>query len=241
MAGLDWTLVLLVVVAATAGGLVQSVVGIGLGLLTTPVVALAEPSLVPVLPLWLGLGTAGTMMLQEHAHVDWRALLWTTPARVPGVVLGAWLVGVATDAGIALGVGLMVLLAVALTARGVVVPFNATSLSAAGFVSGVTGTATAIGGPPIAIVFAGREPAVVRSTLAVFFFLGVLLGLGGLWVAGEVTAEASVLALVCMPGVLLGILLGTFLRPRVPRDQFRAGVLVVCALSAVALLVRSVA
>ena len=241
MAGLDWSLVLLVVVAATAGGLVQSVVGIGLGLLTTPVVAIMEPSLVPVLPLWLGLVTAGTMMFAEHAHVDWRALLWTTPARVPGVVLGAWLVGVATDAGIALGVGLMVLVAVAITARGLVLPFTPATLSTAGFVSGVTGTATAIGGPPIAIVFAGREPAVVRSTLAVFFFLGVLLGLGGLWAAGEVTREASVLALVCVPGVLVGIVAGTYLRPRVPREQFRAGVLLVCALSAVVLLVRAVA
>lgn len=240
MAGLDWPLVLLVVAAATAGGLVQSVVGIGLGLLTTPVVALVEPSLVPVLPLWLGLGTAGTMMFQEHAHVDWRSLLWTMPARVPGIVVGAWLVGVASDAGIALGVAVVVLLAVAVTARGVVVPFTRTSLSAAGFVSGVTGTATSIGGPPIAIVFAGREPAVVRSTLAVFFFVGVLLGLVGLWVVGEVTADATALAALAMPGVLVGIVAGTLVRPHVPRQHFRSAVLAICALSAVVLLARSV-
>ncbi len=239
MAGLDWPLVLLVVVAATAGGLVQSVVGIGLGLLTTPVVALVEPSLVPVMPLWLGLGTAGTMMFQEHAHVDWRALWWTMPARVPGVVLGAWLVGAATDSDIALGVGLMVLVAVAITARGFVVPFNPATLSAAGFASGVTGTATSIGGPPIAIVFAGREAATVRSTLAVFFFVGVLLGLGGLWAVGEVTADANALAALCMPGVLIGIAVGTRLRPRLQGRHFRAGVLLVCALSAAALLARS--
>lgn len=239
MAGLDWPLVLLVVAVAAAGGLVQSVVGIGLGLLTTPVVAIVDPSLVPVMPLWLGLGTAGTMMFQEHAHVDWRAFWWTMPARVPGVLVGAWLVGVASDASLALGVGLMVLLAVAIAARGVVLPLTPATLSAGGFVSGVTGTATSIGGPPIAIVFAGREPAVVRSTLAVFFFVGVLLGLGGLWAVGEVTAGATALAAVCMPGVWLGIAAGTVFRPRLPREQFRAGVLLVCALSAVVLLVRS--
>jgi uncharacterized membrane protein YfcA len=44
---------------------------------------------------------------------------------------------------------------------------------------------------------------------------------------------------VCAPGVVLGMLVGRAVRDRIPRDAFRAAVLVVCTTSAVTLLVRS--
>lgn len=239
MGGLAWELVVLVGAVAAIGGFVQSVVGLGIGLISAPLVALVEPSLVPVLPLWLALVISGAMLVGEHAHVEWRSLAWALPGRVPGTVLGAWLVVHAGDRTIGIAVGAMVLVAVAVTGWRVRVPVNAPTLLAAGFVAGAAGTTTSIGGPPIALLLQRRPPEVVRSTLAVFFFLGILLSLAGLLVEGELSRDAGALALVMAPGVLGGLVVGRRVRDRLPRERFRAGVLTVCAVSAGVLLVRS--
>jgi uncharacterized membrane protein YfcA len=49
-----------------------------------------------------------------------------------------------------------------------------------------------------------------------------------------------VLALVMAPGVVVGYVVGRSTRGLVDREAFRRGVLVVCTVSAVILLVRSV-
>jgi uncharacterized membrane protein YfcA len=237
---LSWQVVVLIGLVAMIGAYVQAVVGLGLGLLTAPVVALVAPSLVPVLPLWLALLISGLNLADEHEHVDWRSTLWSLPARVPGTVLGAWLVASFTEQQIGVALGVMVLLAVVLTIRTVDVPLNPASLAVAGFVAGATGTATSVGGPPIALLYQRGVPEVVRATLSVFFFVGVIISLTGLALSGSLDREPSLLALVLAPGVLVGYVVGRRTRALVEGDAFRWAVLVVCTVSAVALLVHSV-
>jgi len=237
--GVPWDVVALIGAVTLVGAFVQSVVGLGLGLLAAPVIAMVEPGLVPALPLWLALMISGAMVRGERHHVDWRAIAWALPARIPGTAIGAWLVLTFSDRAIGIAIGLMVLVAVVITVRTVDVPVTPVSLVTAGLVAGTTGTATSIGGPPIALLFQRRPPEVVRSTLSVFFFLGVCLSLAGLAVTGALSAASWHLGLLLAPLVVCGFLVGTRVRDRLPRDAFRTGVLVVCAASALALLVQS--
>ena len=188
-------------------------------------VGLVAPSLVPALPLWLALLISGLMLAGERAHIDWRALAWALPARVPGTVVGAWLVLQFTETQIGVALALMTLVAVAVAVRAAHIPVTPRTLVAAGFGAGVTGTATSIGGPAIALLFQREPPAVMRSTLSVFFFVGVLLSLTGLGVSGSIDAESWQVALVLAPGVVVGMLVGRAVRDRIHRDAFRAGVL----------------
>jgi uncharacterized protein len=240
VSGLSWDVVLLLEVVCVVGALVQSVVGLGLGLLAAPAVALVAPSLAPALPVWLALMISGVMVLGERSHVDWRALAWALPARVPGTVIGAWLVAHVSDATISVAIGLVVLFAVGLTLHTAHVPLNRGTLVAAGVVAGISGTATSIGGPPIAVLYQREPPEVVRSTLAVFFFVGVLISLTGLGLSGGLPAASGRVALVLFPAVLGGMLLGALVRDRIPREQFRLVVLGLCAVSALALLARAI-
>jgi uncharacterized membrane protein YfcA len=223
------------------GAYVQAVVGLGLGLLSAPIVALVEPSLVPDLTLWLALLVAGLNLLDEHEHVDWRSTAWSLPLRVPGTVLGAWLVATFTEEQIGVALAVMVLIAVVLSVRTVDVPLNPATLMTAGFVAGTTGTATSVGGPPIALLYQHGDPKVVRATLSVFFFIGVILSLGGLAIAGSLERGPALLALVMAPGVLVGYVVGRRTRGLIDQGHFRWGVLVVCTVSALILLARSVA
>jgi uncharacterized protein len=237
---LSWQVVLLIGLVAVLGAYVQAVVGLGLGLLTAPVVALVAPSLVPVLPLWLALLISGLNLVDEHEHIDWRSTVWSLPARVPGTFVGAWLVVSFTEKQIGLVLAVMVLLAVALSVRTIDVPLNPVSLATAGFVAGATGTATSIGGPPIALLYQRGVPEVVRATLSVFFFVGVIISLSGLAISGSLDREPSLLALTMAPGVVVGYVAGRRTRGSVDGDAFRRGVLVACTVSALILLVRSV-
>ncbi len=241
MADLSWQVLLVLGLVAVLGAFVQAVVGLGMGLVAAPMVGLLAPPLVPALPLWLALLISGLMLAGERAHIDWRALAWALPGRVPGTVVGAWLVTRFTEGQIGVALAVMTLVAVAIAVRAAHVPVTPTTLSGAGFAAGVTGTATSIGGPAIALLFQREAPPVMRATLSVFFFVGVLLSLGGLGLSGSLGRESWEVSLVLAPGVVVGMLVGRAVRDRIHRDAFRAGVLVVCTASALALLVRSVA
>jgi uncharacterized membrane protein YfcA len=241
LADLSWQVLVVLGLAAVLGAFVQAVVGLGMGLVAAPVVGILAPSLVPALPLWLALLISGLMLAGERAHIDWRALAWALPGRVPGTVVGAWLVVRFSEEEIGVALALMTLVAVAVAVRAARIPVTPTTLVSAGFGAGVTGTATSIGGPSIALLFQREPPAVMRSTLSVFFFVGVLLSLTGLGLSGSISRASGQVALVLAPGVVVGMLVGRAVRDRIHRDAFRAGVLLVCTASALTLLVRSLA
>lgn len=218
---------------------VQGLVGLGLALVAAPVVTLLEPRLMPELMLWLGLMMPFVTLAREHHDIDWRGLGWSLPTRVLGTVVGVLLVAAVSPAGLGIAVGTMVLLSVVLTVRHLEIPVNVVALASAGFVSGVTGTATAIGGPPMAIVYQHRPPHQIRSTLGVFFIVGAGMSLAGLGLAGELDRSSFFLALLMVPSLVAGFVVSRVVGRRIPVHRIRLGVLLVSAASAVVVLARS--
>jgi uncharacterized membrane protein YfcA len=229
------------VLAATlvVGAAVQGLVGLGLALVAAPVTVLLEPRLMPDLLLWLAMLLPVVTLVREHHDIDWPALGWSVSARIPGTAVGVYLVSIFTDRTMGIAIGVMVLVSVLLTARAVVVPVNRATLSSAGFVSGITGTATAIGGPPIALLLQHRSPRQLRSTLGVYFLVGAALSLLGLGLAGDLEPATALLAALLTPCLVVGFALARLLDRLLPRRHVRTGVLVVCAGSSLVLLVRS--
>jgi uncharacterized membrane protein YfcA len=134
----------------------------------------------------------------------------------------------------------MVLLVVVLTVRTIVLPINRTSLLVTGFVSGVTGTATSIGGPPMALLYQRRDPRQLRCTLAVYFLIGAALSLAGLAIGDALHGREFEVAAILSPTLALGFVASRLLHRRVDPAHLRAGVLAVCALGSIVLLVRSI-
>ena len=235
-----WT-VLLIGGIVLVGAFVQSTIGLGLGLFGAPLIALVEPTLVPTLLLLLAIPVSTALLWVERGQMDWWAIRWALPATVPGTVVGVWLATTISARTLGVAVGVMVLVAVALTLRTVAVRRTRGTLVTAGLASGMTGTAVAIGGPPLAIVMSQRPSREVRATLSLLFLVGALLSLAAFALAGALPAGSLVLAAVYLPVLAVAFVLGTQAHLRIPREGFRLAVLGVCAGSAVALLVRSVA
>ncbi len=193
----------------------------------------------PDLLLWLAFVMPLVTLVREHDLVDWSGLGWSLTARVPGTVVGVLLVGWFSTRELGIAVAVMVLAGVLLTVRAIDLPVTRGTLLGAGFVSGISGTATSIGGPPLAVLYQHRAPAQIRSTLAIYFLVGAGLSLLGLGLAGSLETKTLVLSLLLMPCLVVGFALSRLLRRVVPSRHIRSGVLLVCGLSAVVLLARS--
>jgi hypothetical protein len=236
----DPTTYAVIAAAVVVGSTVQSAVGLGVGLVAAPVTALLEPTLMPGALLMVAVLMPCLTLIHDHHDIHWSGLSWSLPARVPGTLVGVWVVTELSDRELGIMIGLVVLIAVGVTWRAVVVPVNRATLSAAGFTSGITGTATSIGGPPIAIVYQHRPPREIRTTMAVYFLVGAALSLVALTVSGDLTGDQVVAALALLPFLAVGALVGTWARRSLPAHVVRPAVLVVSSASAVVLLVRSI-
>jgi uncharacterized membrane protein YfcA len=235
----DPTTYAVIAAAVLVGSVVQSAVGLGVGLVAAPVTALLEPALMPGALLMVAVLMPCLTLVNDHHDIDWSGLLWSLPARVPGTVVGVWVVTTLTARELGIAIGVVVLLAAAVTWRAVTVPVNRATLSVAGFASGITGTATSIGGPPIAIVYQHRPAGEIRTTMAVYFLVGASLSLVALFVTGDLTREQVVAAAELVPFLAVGALLGALARRSIPAHVVRPAVLLVSSASALVLLVRS--
>ena len=81
----------MVAVALLAGATVQSLVGLGLGLVAAPVITMVEPRLMPELMLWLACTYPLVTLAGEREDIHWIGLGWSLPTRVVGTAVGALL------------------------------------------------------------------------------------------------------------------------------------------------------
>ena len=227
--------------ALFAGATVQSLVGLGLGLVAAPVITIVQPELMPEVMLWLACTYPLVTLAAEREDIHWAGLGWSLPTRVAGTAVGVAAVATFSTRVLGLLVAVMVLGAVLVTWLAVRPPITRGSLMTAGLVSGFSGTATSIGGPPMAILYQNRPPRQIRTTLAVYFMVGAALSLAGLALAGQLDLRRALLAACLAPVLPFGAALGHALRRRLPEHRVRGAVLLVCAASAVVLLAKSLA
>jgi uncharacterized protein len=220
------------------GALIQGTVGFGMALVAAPLLALIDPAYVPVPMLVLALAHALLTLVREPHGADWRGVRWALVGRVPGSVLGAVAVAVLPYRGFATLIALLVLACCALSlAR---LPYGPTppALVAAGVFSGVSGTAAAIGGPPVALLYQRQPGPAVRSTLGAYFGLGTILSLAILAIAEQVDG-GLLRGVALIPCMVAGFLASGPARRYLDRGWTRPAVLGLSAASAVALLVQA--
>jgi uncharacterized membrane protein YfcA len=237
----DFPLAILLVAGAAVllGAAVQGSVGLGLGLLAAPVFALLDPSLVPGTILLTTSVLPVLTSLRELEDVDWRGLGCALLGRVPGTAVGVYIVATQPPAVTALVVAVVVLGAVALSVTTWDARPTPRALLTAGVISGVSGTATSVGGPPVALLYQRASGATLRSTMGLYFLVGNITSVSALALAGQVTTRDVGRALVLLPFVFAGFALSGPLRRHVDGSRLRVAVLTLSAASAVVLLVRT--
>jgi uncharacterized protein len=232
------TVLLALSLAVVVGGFVQGTTGVGFALITAPVMSLLAPQLLPACLLLLMLPLNLFVLWRERGQVDKPGAGWITAGRVVGTGAGLWVLAALSAAQLSVFVGIAT--AGAALASLLMPAFSPTrpAYVAAGLVTGITETATGIGGPPLALVYQHAAPPRSRSTIAFCFLLGELVSLVMLAVTGSLHAEHFGAALRLLPALLLGGLLSQAAHHRVQTRFLRNFVIVFALGSGLLLLVR---
>jgi uncharacterized protein len=221
------------------GGVIQGVVGFGIALVGVPVVALIQPELVPGPMLMVASVHTVLSVIREHEHVDWRGVGWAMLGRVPGTVIGVIVIDSLPQRDFFLVVGLAVLAFTVLSMIAWRPRPTPGALTTAGLFSGAFGTAMSVGGPPVALLYQHETGPRVRSTLSAFFMLGTVLSAGSLAATGHLGTHELLLAALLAPFLVLGFVLSGPVRKIVEGGRIRYALLAFAAISAMALIGRS--
>jgi uncharacterized membrane protein YfcA len=216
----------------------QASIGFGMGMLAAPIVAIVDPGLVPGTLIMLAVVVSVLVLVRDRTALDLSGAGWALAGRLPGSVVGALLLVLLPERGLAILLALVVLGGVALTSFGWVPLPHRRNLVVAGAASGVLGTS--IGGPPMALVWQGNSGAELRSTMSCFFLVGSIISIAVLTVAGAVNSHTATLFAFLAPATVLGFLLSRVINRVLDRRRLRITAIAVSAVGAIVLVVQQV-
>lgn len=224
--------VLLASVVIGVGACLQGTIGFGLGIFAAPLLAIFEPSLVPGPLILVGSMLTLIVLIKERVSLDLRGTGWAIAGRLPGSLLGSVIVLLLPRTFLALFLAGVVLLGAATTACGWIPRASPRNLLIAGATSGVMGTATSVGSPPMALVWQSSEVPVMRASMSGFLLVGSLASIVSLALLGVLDGRSVRDAVLLVPAVVAGYLASLFLVGRVHRRGLRRAVIVLSTLSA---------
>ena len=230
-----FALIALIVIFAA---FVQGTTGVGFALIVAPVLAVLAPQLVPVCLLFLMLPLNFYVTWRERAALDRSGAGWITLGRIAGTFGGLAILAALSARNLDIAIGASTVLAALLSYFAPSFTPGLRSLLAAGFVTGVTETATGIGGPPLALVYQHQAAPRLRSTIAFCFLVGELISLAVLAFAGRVSMAQLTAAVKLLPALALGALLSRLVHERLHGPLLRNFVLLFAVVSGMVLIIR---
>ena len=230
----------LAMIAVLVGACIQGSLGFGLGLVAAPVLVMLDTSLVPSVVLGMGVPLTYLVAWRERRSLDLRRVSWAIAGRVPGTAIGSVAVILLSERWLAGMFAVALLLAVVASVAGFGVEPTRPALFTAGVGSGFMGTATSVGGPPMALLLQRENGPELRASLAAFMAFGATISLAALIAIGEFDGHALVVTAVLVPAVLTGFAVSRWTNPVLDRGYTRPAVLTFAALSAISILLRDV-
>lgn len=222
-----------------AASVVQGGTGLGFGMIAAPTLFLIEPAFVPAPLLVLALIMSVLMLFREGRHVDRKGLTVALAGRLPGTYLAGMAIAVIPSSTYGLVFGVLVLAAVILSIGGWNSEPTNQNLLIAGFASGVMGTLTSIGAPPMALAYQRGEPQQIRATLAAFFAVGCVFSLATLYIFGLFLPQQIVAAFIFLPFLLLGFWSSGFVIRHIDRRISRVVLLGLSGAISIVLIIKS--
>jgi uncharacterized membrane protein YfcA len=175
---------------------------------------------------------------RERTDLDWSAARWITSGRFLGTFGGLWVLAALSPDRLNLLIGLATILAAVATLISPSFTPGHRAYFMAGMITGVTETATGIGGPPLALVYQHQPAPRLRATIAFCFLVGQLISLAILTVVGRASLSQFAAAAMLVPPLVLGALASRLIHHRARGHSLRLFVLLFALVSGAVLLFR---
>ncbi len=200
----------------------------------------AAPILILLNPLWVPIPITVVALIlsifntwNQREFLELKELVLPFITRIPGTIAGAWLLMQLSVFWLQVFVSLCVLIAVMISYYGKQFQYTPARLGVAAFVSGIMGTTTSIGGPPMALVMQHGRPNTVRANLSLYFTYSCSISLISYAYIGILNEEILLTSLSFMPVAVIGFLTGIKARNYVDQGRFRPLLLGLCSVAGV--------
>ena len=231
---------LITALSLLVGCWIQTALGFGMAVFAAPIMVMIEPSWVPAVITFTALLLSILNTWNQKQSLQVKHLLLPIVTRIPGTLIGAWLLLQLSVFWLQVCVSICVLLAVLVSYFGKQFPYTSKRLAFASFVSGITGTTTSIGGPPMALVMQHGEPKTVRANLSFFFVYSCSVSILAYAYLGLLTSEILFMSLSLIPVCLFGFVLGKKTQAYVDAGRFRPLLLILCSCAGIIALIGAI-
>ena len=219
---------------------IQASLGMGYGLTAAPLLALVDPVFVPAATILVGLMTSSMGAWSERSSINWSEVKYVSSGRLPGAAVAGFLLSIIANTSVFMivfgaGVGFAVLLSA----------FNRTlaktpvTLSTMGAISGLMGTITGVGAPPLALIYQGSYAGDARPTLAAIFAVGCFVSAVVLAIIGWMGIRELLLCALMIPPMAAGTYIGRRTHGLIDR-RYRTALLSIAGVASVTLIARGV-
>jgi hypothetical protein len=212
--------------AVIFGSILQASVGYGFALIVVPILLALDPNLVPAPLIIASLALMSWVAFKNRfslsGHSVWTVLL----GLAIGAPIGAILllnVGAST---LAVFVCLLVSIGLLCSILEITVPITKINQFFAGLASNVFGTATGLGGVPLALLYQNESGGRIRAVLSTTFLVGSLMSLVALGSTEQLGETDLYLGLCLVPGVFIGSIAGQKIAPLIDKGYSRVAILI---------------
>ncbi|WND33070.1 sulfite exporter TauE/SafE family protein [Streptomyces sp. BB1-1-1] len=233
---MSWQPLIVLALTVAVAAFVQGSSGLGFALIVAPVAGILAPGLVPVFVLASMIPLNLYVAWRERTSLDLRGAGWIIGARLAATPAGLALLWLIPERSLGVFVGVATVLAAVVSLAAPVFTPGRAAYVGAGAVTGLTETATGVGGPPLALVYQHRTPAELRSTVAACFLVGEVASLALLFAAGKAEVSELGWAVALLPAVAVGAWLSRLVHHRLDARRMRLCVLVFALVSGIVLM-----
>ena len=215
---------------------VRGVSGFGLALILAPILLLLmNAKSTVVVNLLLAIISNLVVLPFNFRHIYLKGILPMVIFTIPGIIIGAWIITIIEPLILKIVIGAVTVISVIPLAMGISKAFRKEKLvcGLSGFLSGLLGTSTSLGGPPVVLFMHNQNwrKETIHSSLAAYFTFNGVCALGALAVAGIMEVQTLVTAGSLVPALLIGTVIGMVTFRRLSQRLFRiiTLVIIVCA------------
>jgi uncharacterized membrane protein YfcA len=221
------------------GAVIQGSIGFGLAAVVAPVLLLVNPIFLPGPMLFASMLLTSLVGYRDRRHIHWPEVAVGTAGRVIGMLPAVFAIRFMSQNAYDLLFSVAVLAGVIISLAGWHFKLTLGNLFRAAIGSGFVSAVSAIGGPPLALVYQHAEAPKIRGTLSAIFTIGTPITLVGLWWAGRFGWAEFTVGLLLMPAILAGFLLSRYAAGRFNERHTRPAILGLSAATALVVMVRA--
>jgi uncharacterized membrane protein YfcA len=222
------------------GAVIQGSIGFGLAAVVAPILLLVNKIYLPGPMLMTSMLLTTLIAWRDRRHTVWPEVAVGTSGRIIGMLPAAYALRYMSGPAYEMLFALAVLAGVVISVSGWHIRLTTRNLFLTAIGSGFVSTVSAVGGPPMALVYQHEAAAKIRGTLNAIFTIGTPISLFGLWWAGWFGMPELTLGVLLMPGVVIGFLLSHYTASRLDERHTRPAILALSSAAALVVIVQAV-